>query len=235
MAVIVLASSKGGAGKTTVAILLATELAQQGKSIGMTISLIDVDPNQHSAKWAYKDGCPDNIKIIPNIDENSILDAIDEAEENSEFIVVDLEGTASIAVANAVSRADLVIIPCQGSQDDADEAVKTMKLVKRQSRLIKRNIPVSILMTRTNAALMPRTLKHIVQQFSEANIDIFKSTIIEREAYRAIRSFGGTIKDLNSKEVSGIDKAIDNATAFTEEVLNKLKQAHVTAEYKEVV
>jgi chromosome partitioning protein len=163
------------------------------------------------------------------------LDAIDEAEENSQFIVVDLEGTASIAVANAVSRADLVIIPCQGSQDDADEAVKTMKLVKRQSRLIKRNIPVSILMTRTHAALMPRTLKHIVQQFSEANIDIFETTIIEREAFKAVRSFGGSIKDLNIKEVSGIDKAIDNTVSFTEEVLNKLKQAHAAADYKEVV
>jgi chromosome partitioning protein len=235
MAVIILASSKGGAGKTTVAILLASELAEQGQTKGMKVSLIDVDPNQHSAKWAYKDGCPNNIHIMPNIDENTILDAIDEAEINSSFVIVDLEGTASIAVANSVSRADLVIIPCQGSQDDADEAVKTIKLVKRQSRLIKRNIPVSVLMTRTHAALMPRTLKHITQQFSEANVDMFKSTIIEREAFKAIRSFGGSIKDLNPKEVSGIDKAIDNINAFTQEVLSKLTQAHTMIGYKEVV
>jgi chromosome partitioning protein len=90
-------------------------------------------------------------------------------------------------------------------------------------------------MTRTHAALMPRTLKHITQQFSEANVDMFKSTIIEREAFKAIRSFGGSIKDLNPKEVSGIDKAIDNINAFTQEVLSKLTQAHTMIGYKEVV
>lgn len=226
MAVIVLASSKGGAGKTTASILLASELAYQGQNKNINVSLIDVDPNQHSAKWAYKEGCPQNIHIIPNIDETTILDAIDEAEEKSGFIVVDLEGTASIAVANAVSRADLVIIPCQGSQDDADEAVKTIKLVKRQSRLIKRDIPVSILMTRTQAAIMPRTLKYIIQQFSEAGVDMFQNSIIEREAFKAIRSFGGSVKNLNPKEVSGITNAIDNVSAFAQEVLVKLKNAH---------
>ncbi len=80
MAVIVLASSKGGAGKTTAAILLSAELARQGKSKNVNISLIDVDPNQHSAKWAYKDGCPDNITIVPDVDETTILDAIEEQE-----------------------------------------------------------------------------------------------------------------------------------------------------------
>lgn len=49
-------------------------------------------------------------------------------------MLVDLEGTASMAVASAISRADLVITLCQGSQDDADEAAKTIKLVNRQAK-----------------------------------------------------------------------------------------------------
>ena len=165
MAVIVLASSKGGAGKTTAAILLASELATQVKNRKIEVSLIDVDPNQHSAKWGQKEGCPENIKIVPNINENNILEAIEEEEERSGFVIVDLEGTASIAVAHAVSKSDLVIIPCQASQDDADEAVKTIKMVRRQSKLMRREIPVSILLTRTHAAIVTRTLKHIVQEF----------------------------------------------------------------------
>lgn len=46
MPVIVFASSKGGVGKTTAAIVLASELARHKTSL----TLIDVDPNQHSAK-----------------------------------------------------------------------------------------------------------------------------------------------------------------------------------------
>ena len=235
MAVIVLASSKGGAGKTTAAILLASELARQGKDKNINVSLIDVDPNQHSAKWGNKDGCPDNITIVPNIDETSILDAIEEQEKKSGFIVVDLEGTASIAVAHAVSRADLVIVPCQGSQDDADEAVKTIKMVRLQGKLMRREIPLSVLMTRTQAAIVPRTLKHIVKQFSDAGLDMFECSIIEREAYRAVRSFGGCITNLDPKEVSGLAKAFDNVNAFTKEALHKLKKSYQNIPQKEDV
>ena len=222
MHTIVFASSKGGAGKTTAAIILASELAQQGEKKNINITMIDADPNQHSSKWALKQGCPKNIDIIECSDEESIIDDIEKANEKSDFVIVDLEGTASMAVASAVSQADLVIILCQGSQDDADEAVKTIKLIKRQEKVLRRDIPFSILLTRTHPAITPRTLKHIIKEFTEANIDIFKSSLIDREAFRAIRSFGGTVNQLNPKEVSGIEKSIDKARYFAEEVKQKL-------------
>lgn len=222
MSIIVFASSKGGAGKTTAAVILASEFARQGDSKGMIITLIDADPNQHSAKWALKKGCPQNIKIIENSDEDGIIDDIENANQNSAFVIVDLEGTASMSVASAISRANLVIILCQGSQDDADEAVKTIKLIKRQERLLARKIPFSVLFTRTNPAITPRTLTYIINEFKKSGIEIFNCSLIDREAFRAIRSFGGTIENLDSKEVSGKDKAIANVLAFTEEVKFKL-------------
>ncbi|WP_203250056.1 ParA family protein [Cysteiniphilum marinum] len=225
MPTIVFASSKGGAGKTTACIVLACELAIQGKSKGINVTLIDADPNQHTAKWALKGGRPENINLIENSNEETIIDDIEKAEETSEFVLVDLEGTASMAVASAISRADLVITMCQGSQDDADEAVKTIKLIKRQERLLNRKISFSVLFTRTNPAIRPRTYKHILSEFENAGIDLFDSSLIDREAFRAIRSFGGTVNDLNPKEVSSIDKAIENSQGFSQEVKRKLKAA----------
>jgi chromosome partitioning protein len=169
MPTIVFASSKGGAGKTTATIVLASELAQHNTSV----TLIDADPNQHSAKWAQKDGCPSNIKLIEKSTEETIIDDIDNAQEQTAFVLVDLEGTASMAVASAISRADLVITLCQGSQDDADEAAKTIKLVNRQAKVLNRSIPFAVLMTRTNPAITPRTLKHIMNEFHEAGVEIF--------------------------------------------------------------
>jgi hypothetical protein len=46
-----------------------------------------------------------------------------------------LEGTASMTVAYAISRADLVLIPTQGSQLDAAEAAKAVKLTIVLARL----------------------------------------------------------------------------------------------------
>ena len=222
MSTIVFASSKGGAGKTTAAVILASEFARQGSSKGMSVTLIDADPNQHSAKWALKKGCPANIKIIENSDEESIIDDIENANQDSSFVIVDLEGTASMSVASAISRADLVVILCQGSQDDADEAIKTIKLIKRQEKLLARKISFSVLFTRTNPAITPRTLTYIINEFKRSGIEIFNCSLIDREAFRAIRSFGGTVENLDSKEVSGKANATDNVLAFTEEVKAKL-------------
>ena len=93
----------------------------------------------------------------------------------SAFVVVDLEGTASMMVGYGMSRADLVIIPSQGSQLDAAEAVKAIKLVKRQEKAFNRQIPCSVLFTRTSAAMETRDLKDVQAQLAEAQVPVFRT------------------------------------------------------------
>jgi len=226
MPTIVFASSKGGAGKTTAAVILACELARQGATKGLSIALIDADPNQHSAAWANKKGRPDNIQLIENATEENILDAIDEAESKAAFILVDLEGVASSAVIGAVSRADLVIIPCQPSQNDAKEAVKTIKTIQYSARVAGRKIAFAVLFTRLSAAIITKTGKHLAAEFDGAGVDIFKCSLIDREAFKSVFSYGGTVNDLEGgtkREQESINKAADNANLFAEEVKRKLK------------
>lgn len=226
MPVIVVASSKGGVGKTTAAILLASELARQGEDMGISVSIVDADPNQHSARWAGREGCPLNIKLIKKSTEESIVDDIEKASDESAFVIVDLEGTASMAVASAISRADLVIILCQGSDDDAVEAVKTFKMIKRQGKVLRRDIASMALFTRKSAAVTSRTFKYYLNEVKEAGVSVFDTTLIERDAYKAIKSFGLTLHNLDPKDVNvtGIKKAIKEVHSLTEEVKVKLQE-----------
>lgn len=226
MPTIVFASSKGGAGKTTAAVVLASELARQGAPKGIDIALIDADPNQHSAAWAKKDGRPENIHLFENATEESILDAIDEAESKAAFVLVDLEGVASSAVIGAVSRADLVVIPCQPSQNDAKEAVKTIKTIQYSSRVAGRKIPFSVLFTRLSAAIITKTGKHLAAEFDGAGVDLFECALVDREAFKSVFSYGGAVNNLeggNKREQESINKAAENARIFAEEVKRKLK------------
>lgn len=225
MPTIVFASSKGGAGKTTACRLLTGEFARQGVSKNIDVTLIDADPNQHAAKWALMKGCLPNIKLIERSNEESILDDIDKAQQNSAFVLVDLEGVASMTVAHAISRADLVILMTQPSEDDEDELIKTVKLLRRQEKALKRNIPHSVLITRTNAAFLTKMHKAILEDMKANNVDVFKVSLIERAAFKAIRTYGGIVHDLNPSEVSGIDKAALNVEEFAEEVKRKLKSS----------
>ena len=163
--------------------------------------------------------------MVADISESTIIDEIESAAQKTTFVVVDLEGTASMMVAYAISRADLVIIPTQGSQLDAAEAAKAVKLIKQQEKAFHKKIPYAILFTRTSSAIRPRTLQHIQDEFRKHGVRAFQVQIHEREAYRALFSFGGTLSSLNPQQVSNLGAAIINARAFAGEVIGMLRAA----------
>jgi chromosome partitioning protein len=221
MPTISFANPKGGAGKTTSALLLASELASKGAQI----AIIDADPERWISQWGKLPGKPDNIQIIADVTEDTIVDQIEVAGEGAQFVIVDLEGTASLMVAHAIGMSDLVVIPAQGASMDAKGAAKTIKLIRNQERLARRAIPHSVLLTRTSAAVASRSLKNVRDQLDKAGIDVFATSIVERAAYRDIFDFGGLLADLETGQVSNVEKAQENARAFAGEVLAKLKGA----------
>lgn len=219
MPTVVFANPKGGAGKSTSAVILATQIAAKGAGV----TILDADPNKPVSQWAKRGNIPPNIHVIADISEHTIIDEIDAASQKTPFVVVDLEGTASMMVAYAISRADLVIIPLQGSQLDAAQGAKAVSLIKQQERAFKKTIPFSILFTRTNSALKPRTLGHIQAEFMKHGIRAFETQLHEREAYRALFSFGGTLESLDPRQVGNLDKAVANARDYAAEVVALLK------------
>src|SRR5262249_34907507 len=153
MPTIVFANPKGGAGKSTAAVILATQLARRGA----TVTILDADPNKPVSDWARR-GIPENLSAVSDISEATIIDEIDRAAGRAPFVIVDLEGTASMMVAYAISRADLVIVPTQASQLDAKQAAKAILLIKQQEKAFRKTIPFSILYTRTSSAIRTKTL-----------------------------------------------------------------------------
>jgi chromosome partitioning protein len=226
MPTIVFASPKGGAGKSTSAVILASELARKG----IAIVIIDADPNRPVTAWARRPGKPTTLEVIADVTEETVIDAIEKAAARVPFVIVDLEGTASMTVAYAISRADLVIIPSQGSQLDAAEAVKAVRLIRQQEKAFARRIPYAVLFTRTSAAIRPRTLQHIRAEFEAHGVPALETQMHEREAYRAVFSFGGTVDDLNAGQVSGLEGAVRNARALASEVVALLRRIRTTSE-----
>ncbi len=110
MPIISIASPKGGCGKTTSTILLACELARQGVSV----TVIDADKLEWARQWADKPGRPANVSVIAGMDELKVGTAALDAEERSQVVLVDCEGTGNLGTVQAVGVSDLVIIPVQG-------------------------------------------------------------------------------------------------------------------------
>jgi chromosome partitioning protein len=159
------------------------------------------------------------------VTEDAILDRIDQASRQSAFVIVDLEGTASLMVGYAISRADLVIIPTQGSLLDATEAVMAIRLVRNMEKTAGKTISTAILFTRTSAAIRPRSLQAIEVELSQSGVRVLETQMHERDAFKGIFSFGGSLADLDRSQVGNVAAAQANARVFAAEVLAILKPA----------
>lgn len=217
MPTIVFVSPKGGAGKTTAALLLATQLAER-----YDVTVIDADPNRPLKAWAAGGHAPTRLTVESNVDEDNIIERIEAAAERTPIVIVDLEGTAAKIVVLAVSQADLAIIPVQGSQLDAEQASRAIKVVKQREKMTGRALPYAVLLTRTNPVIRTRTMAHIQKGLIEAGIPVMETELHDREAFRAVFSFRQPLKNLNPTEVANLDKAQENVEEFALEVIQGL-------------
>lgn len=224
MPTIVVASPKGGVGKSTAALVLAAQLARY-----TAVTIIDADPNHPIASWARGAHTPSSLGVIADVDEDTIFDRIDDAAARTPFVIVDLEGTASKIAVMAISQADLVIVPMQGSQLDAEQAGRALRLIEQHEKMMRKTnptycLPYAVLLTRTNPVIRTRTLAHILKGLSSRAIPVLDTELHEREAFKAMFVFGQPLDRLDPDAVPGPDKAIANAEAFMQEVITTLRR-----------
>jgi chromosome partitioning protein len=217
MPTIAFVSPKGGVGKTTSALLFATAIAAL-----YDVTVIDADPNHPIETWAKGGNTPERLAIVSDANEDNIIERIGDAAEKTPFVVVDLEGTASKIVVYAISQSDFVVIPTQGSQLDANEASRAIKVVLQSEKLSGKRKPYAVLLTRTNPSVRARGLAHIQNGLIEAGIPVLQTELNERDAFRAVFSFRQTLDGLSPAEVPNLDKAKINVLKFVEEVFERL-------------
>lgn len=219
MPVISFANAKGGAGKTTAALLLATEIAERGQ----TVTIFDADPQRWISTWSDLPGRHASIAVQSQLTPATITEQIIEASAVTDYVIVDLEGTENLLVANALSVSDLVVVPIQGSSMDARGGAKILRLIAKLEEIVRHDIRHCVVLTRTNAAVTTRALKAVQDHLAVSGIDVLMTAIVERAAYRDMFEFGGSLATLDPKLVTNLDKARDNAAQFAAEVLERVE------------
>lgn len=223
MPVISFATSKGGAGKTTSAIILGTELAE-----GTTVILIDADPAKRLTRWSQLSRLPDRLQVVTSGGERMIQTEIADAQTKAAFVLIDLEGSASRLTSFAIAESDLVVIPSGEEQQDADAAIDTLAEIAMEGRARRRAIPAAILFARTSAAVKSKLEKHIHAELRKAS-RVFETELNRRTAFSSLHNAGGGLRQLDPGDVNGIEKAVVNAQAFAAEVIDMLEETRHAA------
>jgi chromosome partitioning protein len=215
MPVIAFVSPKGGAGKTTAALLLALELAHAGRRVRM----IDADPNQPLVRWRRDGGTVDGLDIVGETDDAMLSATIRAASTAASWVIIDTEGAAVTAAAHAIAAADLVVIPTGPSALDAQEAVKAVALVRVAERRLSRPIPHAALLTRLPAAIRSKALKAMVEELLSQGVAILPHALVEKEAYRVMFALARPLRALTAAHVSGLETAIAHAEGLMEVII----------------
>lgn len=221
MAVISFVNPKGGTGKTTSCMLFA-EAAEQ---LGYKVALVDCDPNLNIVGWATTRRKSDRavpFHIEQCRSEDEIIEILESLEDDFDIVCLDMEGTASQLVTYALSQSHLCIIPFEPTPMETRQAARAVQLLKRTSKMINREIDYRLLFTRTNAAFQTHDEKDVRQSIS--SMSVMQTSIVRRAAYTRLFRDADLLSELHGKNVANIDKAIDNAKLFANELIGYLAE-----------
>src|SRR3954465_2700000 len=124
MHTIALISQKGGVGKTTLAIHLATAFETAGRQT----LLVDLDPQTSAAEW--KDARHAERPYVMAVPPSRLGKTLEAAKEHqAELVVLDTAPHSEGTALDAARAADLILVPCQPSIMDLRAMRKTTDLL----------------------------------------------------------------------------------------------------------
>lgn len=121
MKTIAICSSKGGAGKTTLALHLAVAYASSGRAT----AIIDLDPQASAAEWRDRRAADlPAVMTAPPIRLAKEIERVREA--GGEILIIDTPPHNGDAIKAAARAADLVLVPCRPAIMDLNAITTTL-------------------------------------------------------------------------------------------------------------
>lgn len=196
---IAVVNGKGGAGKTTVVLLLAGELALKDK----TVLLVDVDSGRNLALWwsaaEAQNNLPANISVIYATHQDALQKALLTADD-FDYVIFDTPGMGIPLTASLLHHVDIVITPVQPTLKEIEGAIWAAQVTGDATDETGRTIRTLVLRTRitltgrsTNAY---RQIRPWARNARKAGFDIhlLQSELMERAAYKELYNGAGTLQ-----------------------------------------
>lgn len=219
MPTIVISSPKGGAGKSTAAVILGTEFA----AMGIEVTMLDCDfvTGRETALevWAGAGGVPAGITLKHRVGEAEVIREIKAGEGDGKVVIVDLGGAASRLATRAISQADLVLVPMRPTSLDVKIGAAAIQMVAEEEETLGRSIPFVVALSATKA-IKSKAQRGLTESLIAEGVEIIDPPLMERGAFAAFFEFGGDIRSMPPQ--GSHDAAVENARQFAEAVLQRL-------------
>jgi chromosome partitioning protein len=189
--IIVIANSKGGVGKSTIAVHLAGHLAEQGYSV----TLADCDAQASSSDW-IAEAAP-GVTAVRLEKPNDILNRLPSLGEEADFVIADGPGSDSEVSRALLLCGDFAIIPCKASMLEV-QALEQATEVLRQVQAIRGGAPAGVIalsMVGKNYRLTREMKKAAVR----VDLPVARTAVVLRQIYADAPGQGALVWNLGVK------------------------------------
>lgn len=224
--VVTLATSKGGAGKST----LARALAAHWLGMGMRPALIDADPQRGLAARHNPQGLLGRIPIHEEPEER-VGELIDELKATHHPVIVDTAGFRNRTAVTALVNSDLALIPLKPSAEDVEGALATFRLIDELNHTPERaDQPIVATLVLTMTLRSTLIARHVRRQLEDAGLPVLAAEMAHRVSYpeAGIEGLSPSITDPDGAAARDISAIVQEIMSSTTHVIMKPLNAKAT-------
>lgn len=190
--IIAVTNSKGGVGKSTLAVHLAAWLAAQGHRV----TLADCDTQQSSSQW-IKEAAPE-VTALCLRDPDEIITELPLLAQEADYVVADGPGSLAETTRALLCLADLAVVPCKASMLEVRALDGATRVLRQVQTVIRQGMPRAVIVL-SMVGKHYRLTKDMKDAAAVLKLPLASTSLILRQVYADAPGQASAVWDMGAR------------------------------------